>query len=235
MVYFSPEVKGPRMEEARPEWEIYSDLAGRVRPEDKGLITFKNAAEIRAEIAAAAPDYNGIQDLNNRGDVFQWGGAWLCEDGICPTEDGKGRLISVEIPELRKAEGHFYVTTRRGKQFNSMVYSSTDPFNGANRDDVFMSSMDAKALGLSEGEAIVVYNRHGMFHGKVKYENVKEKNIALFWPEGNMLFPKGVYESFAGIPEYNAGVIVEKAETFYAQKDLRYVEKRLEELETEAG
>ena len=47
--------------------------------------------------------------------MFQWGGAWLCEDGVCPTPDGKGNLIPVEIPELRKPEGHFYVTTRTRK------------------------------------------------------------------------------------------------------------------------
>ena len=37
--------------------------------------------------------------------------------------------------------------------------------------------------------------------------------------------PKGVYEPHAGIPEYNAAVIVEKAETFHAHKDTRYVER----------
>ncbi|MFC7373141.1 FdhF/YdeP family oxidoreductase [Fictibacillus iocasae] len=235
MVYYSPEIEGPRMEEARAEWEIYADLAARFRPDHKERIIWKDAASIRAEIAAAAPDYEGIQHLKKRGDVFQWGGAWLCEGGVCPTDDGKGRLIAIEIPERRKAEGHFYVTSRRGKQFNSMVYSETDPFNGGRRDDVFIRQTNAEALGLREGDAVVVYNRNGLFHGKVKYENMKDHNIALFWPEGNMLFSKGVYESFAGIPEYNAGVIVERAETFHSQKDIRYAEKRLEEMEIDAG
>ena len=48
-----------------------------------------------------------------------------------------------------------------------------------------------------------------------------------------MLIPKGVYEEFAGIPEYNAAAIVEKAETYFAQKDTKYVEKRVEELEVD--
>src|SRR5699024_10124763 len=38
MVYFSPEIKGPRIKEARSEWEIYVDLAKRVRPEQSHLI-----------------------------------------------------------------------------------------------------------------------------------------------------------------------------------------------------
>jgi molybdopterin-dependent oxidoreductase alpha subunit len=235
MVYFSPEIEGPRIEEARAEWQIYVDLASRVKPERNELIHFANAREIREEIAKAAPNYDGIQHLSKQGDVFQWGGAWLCEDGVCPTEDGRGHLLPIEVPELRKPEGHFYVTTRRGKQFNSMVYSELDPFNAADRYDVLMHEQDARSLSLSEGEAIVVYNAHGTFHGRVKLDDVKPGNIEVHWPEGNMLIPKGVYEQYAGIPEYNAAVIVEKADTYHAHKDTKYVEKRIEELETEAG
>lgn len=231
MVYFSPEIEGPRIEEARPEWEIYVDLASRVYPEKKELIYFNSAQEIRNEIAVANRNYDGIQHLKNRGDFFQWGGAWLCEGGVCPTEDGKGNLIPIEIPELRKAEGHFFVTSRRGKQFNSMIYSETDPFNGADRYDVAMNADDATKLGIREGDSIVVYNQYGTFQGRAKFEDVKQGNIAVYWPEGNVLLPKGVYEEHAKIPDYNTSVIVEKAETFHAQKDKKYVEKRIEELE----
>ncbi|PAV31516.1 formate dehydrogenase [Virgibacillus profundi] len=235
MVYFSPEIKGPRIEEARSEWEIYIDLAKRVKPEEKQLIDFKDASEIREEIAKTAPNYEGIQHLKNRGDLFQWGGAWLCEDGICPTPDGKGNLITVELPELRKPEGHFYVTTRRGKQFNSMIYGEKDPFNDADRHDVLMNESDGKVHEIVEGDAIVVFNQYGTFNGRAKFVPLKEGNIEVHWPEGNPLIPKGVYEEHAGIPEYNTAVIVEKAETYYAHKDTKYVEKRVEELEMEAN
>lgn len=235
MVYFSPEIEGPRISEARAEWQIYCELAARVNPERAHLVWFDDAAAIRAEIAKAAPNYDGIQHLAKRGDVFQWGGAWLCEDGVCPTPDGRGSLLPIELPELRKPEGHFYVTTRRGKQFNSMIYGEQDPFNAADRYDVLMHPLDALEIGLREGDAIVVYNRYGTFHGRAKLVPVARGNIQVYWPEGNTLLPKGVYEPFAGIPEYNAAVIVEKAETYHAFKDTRYVEKRVEELETEVG
>jgi molybdopterin-dependent oxidoreductase alpha subunit len=235
MVYFSPEIEGPRMPEARAEWQIYVDLASRVKPEQADKVRFDSAADIRREIAVAAPNYDGIQHLSKRGDVFQWGGAWLCEDGVCPTPDGRGNLICIELPELRKPEGHFFVTTRRGKQFNSMIYSEKDPFNDADRYDVLIAPEDGRALGLAEGDAIVVYNRYGTFHGRAKFAPVARGNIEVYWPEGNCLLPKGVYEPFAGIPEYNTAVIVEKAETFHALKDTKYVEKRVEELEMEIG
>ncbi|OZU89251.1 formate dehydrogenase [Virgibacillus indicus] len=235
MVYFSPEIKGPRIEEARAEWEIYVDLAKRVKPEEQHLIDFKDPYEIRNEIAKTAPNYDGIQHLKNKGDLFQWGGAWLCEGGLCPTPDGKGNLISVELPELRKPEGHFYVTTRRGKQFNSMIYGEKDPFNDADRYDVLMNPADGEKHDISEGDAIVVFNQHGTFNGRAKFVPLKEGNIEVHWPEGNSLIPKGVYEKYAGIPEYNTAVIVEKAETYYAHKDTKYVEKRVEELEMEVN
>lgn len=233
MVYFSPEIKGPRIEEARSEWEIYVDLAKRIKPDQAHLIDFPDAASIREEIALAAPNYDGIQQLKEKGDVFQWGGAWLCEDAICPTADGNGNLITVEIPELRKPEGHFYVTSRRGKQFNSMIYGEKDPFTDADRYDIFINEEDATALKIQEGDAIVAYNKHGMMNGRAKFADIKSTNIAVFWPEGNDILPEGVYESFAGIPEYNVAVIIEKAETYYAHKDTRYAERRIDELETE--
>ncbi len=234
MVYFSPEIKGGKCGEARPEWEIYIDLARRIKPETAHLVQFRDAAEIRDEIAAAAPNYDGIQHLRSRGDVFQWGGSWLCEGGECPTPDGKGRLLAIELPELRRTEGRFYATTRRGKQFNSMIYNETDPLNGAGRYDVLIHAQDAAKLHLSEQDAIVVYNKHGLMHGRIKFAEIKPGNVEVHWPEGNSLIPKGVYETYSGIPEYNTEVIIEKAETFHAQKDTHYLEKRLEEMEIDA-
>jgi len=231
MVYYSPEIEGPRIGEARAEWDILVDLAGRVKPEHKSKIAFRSVQHIREEIAEAVPYYDGIQHLSKAGDVFQWGGVWLCEDGISPTPDGKGRLLPIQLPELRKPEGHLYVTTRRGKQFNSMVYSRIDPFNAARRDDVLLHESDAGELGIAEGEAIVVYNRNGTMYGRAKFAEIKPGNVEVFWPEGNVLFPVGVYEPHAGIPEYNGAVIIEKAETFFAFKDTRYAERRIAELE----
>lgn len=236
MVYFSPEIEGNKNEikEARAEWKIYVDLAKRVKPETAHLVDFKTGQEIRDEIAIANRDYNGIQHLKNVGDVFQWGGAWLCEGGVCPTPDGKGNLISVEIPDLGKKEGQFVVTSRRGKQFNSMVYKEKDPFNGADRYDVLMNAEDAKRLSITEGEGIVVYNGFGVFQGKAKFVDIATGNLEVHFPEGNFLLPRGRYEKFAGIPDYNITVTVEKADRYNARKDVQYLEKRVEDLEVDA-
>ncbi|MBU4618418.1 FdhF/YdeP family oxidoreductase [Bacillus sp. GG161] len=232
MVYFSPEIEGPRIEEARAEWDIYIDLAKRVRPEDAKLIHFDHAEDIRREIAIANRNYDGIQHLRHKGDVFQWGGAWLCEDGVCPTTDGKGHLLPAQLPQYRKTEGHFNITTRRGKQFNSMIYSEKDAFNGGKRHSILMNEEDAKELYVQEGDPVVLFNQYGSYQGVAQFGELKRGNIAVYWPEGNVLIPKGVYESYSQIPEYNTTAILEKAETFHARKDQHYVEKRIDELET---
>ncbi|WP_227939636.1 FdhF/YdeP family oxidoreductase [Alkalihalobacillus deserti] len=227
MVYFSPTIEGNKqiVEEARSEWEIYIDLAKRVNPEEAYLVDFKDGQAIRDEIAIANPNYEGVQHLKKQGDVFQWGGAWLCEDGICPTPDGKGNLIPVDIPDLNKVDGDFYITTRRGKQFNSMVYSEHDSFNGSDRYDVLMNEEDAKELSITERELVVVYNQHGVFTGKARFVDIAKGNLEVHFPEGNFLLPKGVYEKFSKIPSYNVAVKVEKAERFNARKDTQYLEK----------
>src|SRR5699024_6342983 len=42
MVYFSPEIKGPRIKKAHSEWEIYGNVAKRVSPERSHLINIQN-------------------------------------------------------------------------------------------------------------------------------------------------------------------------------------------------
>ncbi|CEG25433.1 FdhF/YdeP family oxidoreductase [Bacillus sp. B-jedd] len=236
MVYFSPEIPGNknRIEEACEEWKIYVDLAKRVKPETADAIDFKDAQAIRNEIALANPNYDGIQHLKNAGDVFQWGGAWLCEDGICPTPDGRGNLITVDIPDLSKKEGQFIVTSRRGKQFNSMVYDEVDPLNGAGRYDVLMNEEDARELSIAEGEGVVLYNGFGVFQGRAKFVDISQGNVQVHFPEGNFLLPRGRYEKYAGIPDYNIIVSLEKADRFSARKDIQYVEKHIEEDEINA-
>ena len=51
-IIFSPEIPGPRIGEARSEWEIFADLGRRVRPDRAHLLEWPDADAIRDEIAA---------------------------------------------------------------------------------------------------------------------------------------------------------------------------------------
>ena len=119
----------------------------------------------------------------------------------------------------------FYVTTRRGKQFNSMIYSDYDLLTGASRYDVFINPEDARRLNINDGDPVVLHNEVGTFRGRAKLADVRAGNLEVFWPEGNALIEMGNYEPEAGVPEYNVLVTLEKAEVYDAQKDRHYMER----------
>ena len=160
-VMFSPEIEGRRIGEARPEWEVLPDLARRVRPDRRAQLSFSSTQEIREEIARVVPAYDGIQHLHKTGDQFQAGGKHLCENWVFPTYDGKAHFLPVPLPKHEIPEGSFFVSTRRGKQFNSMVHAEKDAITGAMRDAVFMNGKDAAELRLAEGDAVTLRNDNG--------------------------------------------------------------------------
>ena len=212
-IYFSPEIRGHQVGESRSEWEILMDVAERVRPDAKEHIHFRNAQEIREEIAKVLPMYDGIQRLTKKGDAVQWGGPRLCEGGRFPNPDGRARFSAIRPPSIDVPPGWFLLSTRRGKQFNSMVQQDFDPLVGARRDDVLMSSSDAQALGLREGDPIVVKNDVGTLRGRCHIAAMRPGNVELYWPEGNVLIPRGITEPGSRIPDYNAMVQIVPAAT----------------------
>ncbi|MGQ0796441.1 MAG: FdhF/YdeP family oxidoreductase [Methanobacteriota archaeon] len=210
-IYFSPEIPGRRIGEARCEWEVLMDLAMRARPEARQVIHFEDADAIRAEIARALPAYDGIQRLRAKGDAVQWGGPRLCEGGVFPTPDGRARFTPLRPPGLDLPEGWFLLSTRRGKQFNSMVQDERDPLLGARRDDVLLSPEDAASLGVAEGDPVVLANDVGTFQGRARLMPIRPRNVQVYWPESNHLLRRGVVDPACGMPDYNALVRVARA------------------------
>ncbi len=208
-VIFSPEIPGPRIGEARPEWEVFIDLAKLVRPEFADQLEFKNTEEIRQEIALVIPQYSGIQHLKEPGDNFQYGGSHLCFGWNFPTPDGKAKFSILSPPKEELPEGYFLVATRRGKQFNSMVQSQKDAITGAVREAVLINPFDAEKLGLKDGDDVALKNDLGELKGRVYLAPMKPGNLQVHWPEGNVLLDKGK-RSLEGVPDYNALVCLEK-------------------------
>jgi molybdopterin-dependent oxidoreductase alpha subunit len=202
-VYFSPEIPGRRIGESRSEWEIIMELAERVLPDRKAQIHFSSAAEIREEIARAIPAYRGIEELKKKGDAFQWGGPLLCADGDFPTPDGKAHFTPLTPPELELPEGWFLCSSRRGRQFNSMVQGEWDPLVGANRDDVLMSKEDAQRVGVKDGGRVLLVSNAGELAARCKIVKIRPRNVQVYWPEGNVLLKRGAVDPQCGIPDYN--------------------------------
>jgi molybdopterin-dependent oxidoreductase alpha subunit len=209
-VIFNPEIPGPRVGEARPEWNVFADLAARVDPQLAGSFAWPDTQAIRAEIAAAVPFYDGIQHLEAEGDNFQYGGPMLCDGWDFDTPDRKASFFTVPLPPRIVPEGRYLVTTRRGKQFNSMIQENRDPLTRAVRDSIFMSSADARNEGLEEDDRIAVVSDNGRLEGRVRIARVAPGNLQVHWPEAQVLIDRSRRSPEAGIPDYNAEVWVEK-------------------------
>ncbi len=207
-VIFSPEIEGQRIAQARPEWEVLGELAARVRPELADRLRFEGTAAIRAEIAKVVPLYAGIEELAEQGDQFQYGGPHLCAGWRFPTADGKAHFSPVAIPEPVPEDGLLALTTRRGKQFNSMVQENRDALTGAVREAVLISSEDAGRLGIADGGEVVVRSVEGRMSGRAVLAPIAPGNVQVHWPEGNVLLSARRSQE-AGIPDYNARVSVE--------------------------
>ena len=206
-VMFTPEL--PRqVGEARAEWKIVRDLAARVHPDRASQLGCEDGWKMREEIARVVPSYEGVQHLRKTGDAFQYGGPHLCANGVFPTADGKARLRPVALPAPLE-EGFFFVSTRRGKQFNTLIYAEIDPITGAGRDAVFMSGEDAGALHLKAGDRVALVNDLGRYEGRVFLADLAPRNLQIMWPEGNILIRRGVVDKGGGVPDYNARVRVE--------------------------
>ncbi len=210
-IIFSPEVRGPRIAEAWPEWHVFGELAARARPEIAEKVRFAGTQQIREAVAEAVPMYAGIEKLGEFGDSVQYGGPHLCADWDFPTPDGRAHFSVVPLPDVTRPDGTFVVATRRGKQFNSMVQERRDALTGAGRDAVLISATDADRLGLADGDKVVLTSGSGAFEGQVLRAPIAPGNLQVHWPEGEPLLDRARRSPQAKIPDYNAVVRLSRA------------------------
>lgn len=229
-IMFTPEI--PRqVGEARAEWKILRDLAAAAYPDRASLLGCDTGWKMREEIARVIPFYDGIQNLRETGDAIQYIGPHLCANFKFPTPDGKAHFRAVPLPDngINKVgravpsapesgvpcngfASVFKVSTRRGKQFNSLIYAEIDPINGAPRDAVLMNPDDASALHLIQNDRIALTNELGRYEGRVFVAPIACGNLQIHWPEGNVIIQRGVLEPTGGVPDYNATAKVVRIE-----------------------
>jgi molybdopterin-dependent oxidoreductase alpha subunit len=210
-IVFSPELPR-RVGEARSEWRLFADVVNRVRPDLRPHFSWPTNRDLRAEIARVVPFYAGIETLAETGDAVQWGGRHLCAGGVFPTPDGRARFSVLTPPERELPDGAFVVSTRRGKQFNSMVHAAVDPLTGAVRDAVMIDPADAAGLGVAAGERVRLRSATGAYEGTVTLARLPARTLQVHWPEGNVLIEGGPThrEPASKVPDYNAVVTVER-------------------------
>jgi molybdopterin-dependent oxidoreductase alpha subunit len=211
-IIFSPEIPGRRIGSAKPEWWVFREAMARTRPAHRGAAGLEDAAAIRHEIARAFPLYAGIERLASKGDEIQWGGPRLFSDGRFATPDGKARFAALTLPAAERSGGGFTVSTRRGKQFNSMVQRGFDPLTGKERHDIFISSDDLATLRLQPGSWVTLRSLQGSFTGRLVAAPIKPGNLEVHWPEGNVLLDGARLDPDSMEPDYNAFVVIDPAE-----------------------
>ena len=71
-----------------------------------------------------------------------------------------------------------------------------------------MAAGDATALGVSDGEAVIVRSQHGEMRARVHVAPIRPGNVQAFFPEANPLLAPARREPISGVPDYNAVVEV---------------------------
>jgi len=216
-IRYSPEIPGPRIGEAMAEWEIFMRATqAALPPEQRPRMRFDSAEAIRAEMERVMPMYRGIGGLRSEGDSVQYGGALLCAGGVCANLPGGRARFTPLVPPTNGVDvplgRAFYLTTRRGKQFNTMVYGEADPLTGASRrDEVFVAPEDAARMDLRDGDPLVLHNVPGAatFRGICRLAPVKPGTLQAYWPEANVLIPSRL-DPASKEPDYNVWVTLEK-------------------------
>ena len=207
-VIFSPEIDRS-VGEAKSEWRIFLELAHAVDAEHAGLLGCTDSQAIREEIAHVVPAYDGIQHFDGTGDAIQYGGPHLCDNWEFPTPDGQAHFVVVQLPFSNKREGWFKVSTRRGRQFNSLIYGEIDPINNAARDSILMNPEDAGDRQFSQHQKVKLISKTGVFEGRILFASIARGNLQVHFPEGNVLIPRGIVDAGGGVPDYNTEVRVE--------------------------
>lgn len=210
-IRFTPEIRGPRMGEAKPEWEIPLLVGRAMLPDRPELFAYGDTAAIRKEMGVLMPLYSGIEKLAAEGEWVQWGGPLLGVGGFPNMPEGKARMVAVSIPRIDVPEGRLVLTTRRGKQFNSMSYGQKDTITtSGRREAVLMNAADMKRLGLANGDRIVVKSDAGEYAGIALEGPCRESHVQAFWPECNVLLARR-YDPVSGEPDYATAVSIERA------------------------
>jgi molybdopterin-dependent oxidoreductase alpha subunit len=210
-IIFSPEIPGRRIGSARPEWWVFGEVMRRAHPERADQVGLGDAAAIRREIERAVPLYAGIGGLAVQGHEVQWGGRRLYADGRFATADGRARFARVALRSRTLPADSFFVSTRRGKQFNSMVQRDVDPLTGADRGEILISEADLARLGRAAGDRVRLRSASGVFHGRLRPAPIRDGNLEVHWPEGNALLAGAPHDPESLEPDYNTVVTIEPA------------------------
>ena len=178
--------------EMRSEVDVIAALAERLLPQGGfDWSRLRSHRALREEIARVVPGYAPIAAMDVTRREFTVEGRTFAEPRFA-TADGRARFHVTPLPAFAPAAGELRLMTVRSEgQFNTVVYEEEDVYRGTTeRDVVFMAPDDVAAHGLAAGERVVVSTAAGELEVSVAPAPIRAGNIAMFYPEANVLVPR---------------------------------------------
>ncbi|RLT11163.1 MAG: histidine kinase [Planctomycetota bacterium] len=180
----------------RSEVSILAEIGRQIFPNDKRLDWSKmqSHAAIRELIADLIPGYEELKSIDATKQEFHVPGRSV-DHYQFPTASGKAKFHATQLPEQNLSPGQLRLMTMRSEgQFNSVVYDEEDLYRGQERRDVIlMNAADIKQLGLHPEQRIKIKSDTGeMRYILVREFDIRAGNVAMYYPESNVLIPSTV-------------------------------------------
>lgn len=180
--------------EMRSEVEVLAELAERILPSGRfDWKALKSHRHLRQEMAKVVPGLEEIAEIDKTGREFQIRGRTFHIPEFGTTEK-LAHFHVTPLPAEIVRNGQYRLTTIRSEgQFNTVVYEEEDLYRGnTRRDVVMMSAADAMKASLREGEGVTVQTEAGTMHAHVAIIDIAPGNIAMYYPEANVLVPRRI-------------------------------------------
>ena len=188
---------GPsRHNNARSEVSILAEIGQKIFAGDNRLDWSKLQSHqaIRELIADLIPGYEDLKSIASTKKEFHVPGRAVL-DYKFPTQSGKARFHPTELPSNHLSSGQLRLMTMRSEgQFNSVVYEEEDLYRGQERRDiVLMNKDDIARMGLKPEQRVRIKSEAGeMFYILVREFDIRAGNVAMYYPESNVLVPSTV-------------------------------------------
>jgi molybdopterin-dependent oxidoreductase alpha subunit len=191
--------------EAWSEVKVVCALAARLLPDAPfPFARMTDHRAVRQAIARVVPGFEAIGTIDDHRQEFQIAGRTFHQPSFA-TPSGRARAFVPPLPDFAPGEGEFRLMTLRSEgQFNTVVYEDEDLYRGNDRRDVvMMSAEDGRRLGLEEGARVAVETEAGRLEVGVAFADLKPGNLAMYYPEANVLVPRRV-DPASGTPAFKS-------------------------------
>jgi molybdopterin-dependent oxidoreductase alpha subunit len=188
---------GPsRHNNARSEVSILAEIGEKVFAGDGRLDWSKMQSHqaIRELIADLIPGYEQLKTMDATKKEFHVPGRAVMDHKF-PTASGKAKFHPTELPGSNLGAGQLHLMTMRSEgQFNSVVYDEEDLYRGQERRDiVLMNRDDIARMGLKAEQRVRIKSEAGeMRYILVREFDIRAGNVAMYYPESNVLVPSSV-------------------------------------------